>query len=50
MTMPHFAGRARALELRHRPRGYDFLEAADLLANAIRRECRGRAVTRLLHD
>jgi len=50
VTMPHFAGRRHAAELKHRPQGYDFTDAAEILANTIREKCGNKRVILVLHD
>lgn len=50
VTMPHFAGRARAQELGHQPGGVDFSEGGEIVAATIRAESPDRPVILVIHD
>lgn len=50
VTMPHYAGRARANDLGARRSGYSFSEAADLLKVAVEENNNGEPVVLVIHD
>lgn len=50
VTMPHFEGRTSEAERRWQPWGYDFVDAAELLAATVRAHSPGGAVCLVLHD